>query len=157
VNLDGRTIAVDLTVGHPDYAPFRDSSFAIRTGENRVTLRRGSTVAVSGRISTLGVVVNDVRVSVDCDVRLPDDAWRRQSDGRLGAGCAILPWGIWRHATDVSGRARFENVPKDESVFVGADHGSYRMRVVDRRHPVRVAVRAGETTAVTIVLEPKDS
>ena len=83
VNRDGRTESVDLTVTHPDFPSYRDSSFRIGPGEHLIILKHGTMVVVSGRISPQGVLVRDFKVEVDRQARLPKDAWSRERDGRL--------------------------------------------------------------------------
>lgn len=79
---DYRSVAVDLRVRHPDFAPFRDSVFQIGPGEHVVKLRRGATVVVSAWIASHSGIVSDVEILVERDAGLQADAWRHERDGR---------------------------------------------------------------------------
>lgn len=83
VTIDGRTRCVDLSVEHPDFIPFRDSSFAVGPGEHPVVLRRGSTVVVSAWIDSPSQRVGELEIHLDDEADLPPSAWKRQPDGRL--------------------------------------------------------------------------
>ena len=63
VDIDGRTIEVDLEVTHPEFAPFRDSSFAIGAGQHPVVLQRGATVVVSGWTGSPRQALTDLRLN----------------------------------------------------------------------------------------------
>jgi hypothetical protein len=114
VTIDGRTLSVDLRVAHPDFVPFRDSSFGSGPGERVVVLQRGSTVVVSGWIGSPATLVTELEIELDRDARLPADAWTRRPDGRLTT--ARIPPGAHlirvRHASEegpwFSEVARFE-------------------------------------------------
>ena len=83
VDIDGRTIEVDLEVKHPEFVAFRDSSFPIGPGQHPVRLQRGSTVVVSAWYGEPERVVTDVTIRADRDSQLPASAWTRERDGRL--------------------------------------------------------------------------
>ena len=77
------TLAVDLTVEHPEYSPFRDSNFLLRAGEQRIVLGTGSTLVVSGWIGRPGRRAAPIEVRVDHGSELGPEAWRRLPDGSL--------------------------------------------------------------------------
>ncbi|MEM9379383.1 MAG: carboxypeptidase-like regulatory domain-containing protein [Planctomycetota bacterium] len=81
VNQDGRVRAVDLVVEHPEFVPFRESSFPL--DQEVVTLERGATVVVTGWHGDPSNVVRDVRISADRGASLGRDAWSELPDGRL--------------------------------------------------------------------------
>src|SRR5882672_532201 len=83
VTLDGRVRGIDVTVVHPEFVPFRDSSFVLGPGEHLITLQRGATVVVSGWLASHPGLIADLKIEVDRDARLPSDAWTREPDGRL--------------------------------------------------------------------------
>ncbi|MEM6569712.1 MAG: carboxypeptidase-like regulatory domain-containing protein [Planctomycetota bacterium] len=81
VNQDGRVRAVDLVVEHPEFVPFRDSSFPLDS--EVVPLERGATVVVTGWHGDPSNVIQDVRISADRGASLGRDAWVQLPDGRL--------------------------------------------------------------------------
>lgn len=83
VDIDGRAIEVDLEVTHPEFVPFRDSSFPIGPGQHPVRLQRGSTVVVSGWYQEPERVLTQLTIRADRDAQLPSSAWTRERDGRL--------------------------------------------------------------------------
>jgi len=83
VDIDGRTNEVDLEVKHPEFVAFRDSSFAIGSGQHPVVLQRGATVVVSGWFGSPELVLTDIVVQADRDAQLSHKAWKREADGRL--------------------------------------------------------------------------
>ncbi len=107
VDLDGRTIAVDLNISHPDFVSFRDSSFRIREGEHRVVLRRGSSVVVTAWTgSPPRVLTEGIEIRVDSDALVRPDAWALDAQGRFSTD--RIPPGphlIWvEYAGDEGGR-----------------------------------------------------
>lgn len=90
VDQDGRTTDVDLFISHPEYAPFRESSFKIGPGEHEVVLHRGSTLVVSAWLGTAEKRVAPITVQLDRDSLLASDAWRVNADGSLET-TQILP------------------------------------------------------------------
>ena len=83
VDIDGRTIEVDLEVTHAEFVPFRDSSFAIGAGQHPVVLQRGATVIVSGWLGSREVVITALDIRMDRESQLPSSDWARERDGRL--------------------------------------------------------------------------
>ncbi len=83
VNVDGRTISVDLSVTHPEYVPFRDDSFALGPGEREIVLKRGAVVSVRAWHGAPSRVVTDIEIDLDLQAALGPDAWTRESDGRM--------------------------------------------------------------------------
>ncbi len=83
VDIDGRTIEVDLEVTHAEFVPFRDASFALGPGQHPVVLRRGATVIVSGWLGSRELVITALDIHADRDSQLPSSDWTRERDGRL--------------------------------------------------------------------------
>lgn len=83
VDLDGRTLQVDIVVTHPDFVLFHDGSFEVGPGESEIVLRRGATVVVSGWIGSPNRIVTDLKIYTDRESRLSSGAWQRERDGRL--------------------------------------------------------------------------
>jgi protocatechuate 3,4-dioxygenase beta subunit len=120
VDIDGRATHVDLEVTHPEFAPFRDSSFAIGPGQHPVVLRRGATVIVSGWVGSPDVLVTELAISADHRSRLAAGDWRRERDGRLSTTrLAPGPHLIWlEHESEEHGKlasavAAFELLEND--------------------------------------------
>jgi hypothetical protein len=83
VTIDGRTRALDVSVVHPDFVSFEDSSFEIGAGEHVIQLQRGATVVVSGWMASHPGLITDLKIELDRDARVPSDAWVRDAGGRL--------------------------------------------------------------------------
>lgn len=73
-----------------------------------------------------------------------------------GVGSTIFPWGRWAAETDASGRARIEDVPPNDSLWVHASHRSFRMSKADRDNAPRVPIVSGEAATLELVLEPEN-
>jgi hypothetical protein len=87
VDQDGRVRGIDLTVEHPEYVPFRDSSVDLKAeseqGPYVVTLARGSTVVVSGWLGTPENRLRGIDVRTDAESGLGSADWERRPDGSL--------------------------------------------------------------------------
>ncbi|MCY2960121.1 MAG: carboxypeptidase-like regulatory domain-containing protein [Planctomycetota bacterium] len=83
VDVDGKTISVDLNVTHAEFVPFRDSSFEVGPGERRVVLQRGAVVSVRAWLGSPNRIVEDIQIELEREASLGQDAWTRESDGRL--------------------------------------------------------------------------
>lgn len=83
VDVDGRTSAVDLWVTHAEFAPFRDGSFRLAPGEQRIVLERGAVVSVRAWHGSPNQVVDDIAITLEHETALEADAWTRESDGRM--------------------------------------------------------------------------
>lgn len=70
VDVDGRTVSVDLGVTHPEFVPFRDDSFAVGPGERRVVLARGAVVSVRAWHGTPSRVVTDIEIQLEREAAL---------------------------------------------------------------------------------------
>ncbi len=73
-----------------------------------------------------------------------------------GVGAIIFPWREWHAATDASGVARIDDLEPTDALWIGAQHATHRMNAADRARYPAVAIRAGETTRVTLTLEPDE-
>lgn len=74
----------------------------------------------------------------------------------IGVGSSIAPWRKWRVETDSEGRARIEDLPRNDRLWAYAQHPDYQMLEANRQRPVEVEVRSGETSSAEVILEPKD-
>jgi hypothetical protein len=71
----------------------------------------------------------------------------------IGIGSTIFPWREWTATTDASGAARIDDLPPDDSLSVGAFHGSFQMSRADRDRSPSVEILSGRTATLEIVLE----
>ncbi|MEM9799078.1 MAG: hypothetical protein AAGA20_02065 [Planctomycetota bacterium] len=81
VDQDGLVSGVDLNVEHPDFVPFRNSSFQLDT--KVVELQRGATVVVTGWHGDPSNTITDIQIQLDQRASLGMSAWKPQPDGRL--------------------------------------------------------------------------
>ena len=72
--------------------------------------------------------------------------------GFIGGINTLAPWRSWRAETDLEGRARIEDIPRNPRVMVSAGHPDYEMRW--RRNAVEA--RSGETTTAEVIMKPRD-
>lgn len=103
---ESRTLRIDLSVEHPDFRPFRDSTFPLAREERSVVLRRGTVVLLAARLGPDGDPAHELEIRVDEQAQLTPQSWFRQQDGRwlterLDAG----PHLVWvEHYSAVHGR-----------------------------------------------------
>lgn len=74
----------------------------------------------------------------------------------IGVGSSIFPWREWNAETDEAGIAVIADLPPEPSLWVHAGSKTHRMRKEDRENTPAIEVRSGETTRITLKLEPKD-
>ena len=74
----------------------------------------------------------------------------------VGVGASIFPWREWSATTDETGIARIEDLPPNPSLWVHASSATHRMRKEDRERSPSIEVRPGQTSRVTLRLEPGD-
>ncbi len=82
-DIDGRTTAIDIEVTHPEFVPYRESSFRVEPGEHRIVLARGAVVSVLAWFESANRRVDDVTIDLEREAMLGRSAWTRESDGRM--------------------------------------------------------------------------
>lgn len=82
VDIDGKAVGVDLTVTHPGFIPFNDSSFRLAPGVNEVVLAQGPTLWLGAWHGAARRVVPEIEIEVEWEAHLGPDAWQREPDGR---------------------------------------------------------------------------
>ena len=81
VDIDGKTVQVDLAVTHPDFVPFSDYAFALAPGESTIVLQQGSMVRVCAWFGSRDQVVTHVAIELEWEARLGEEAWHVEPDG----------------------------------------------------------------------------
>lgn len=88
-----------------------------------------------------GTPLSDAVVYASPNVRVPRD------------GSTLVPWREWERRTDANGVARFDDVPTDGELWLGASARGFRMNAADRQRSPSVVVTSEGIAKRTIALE----
>lgn len=88
-----------------------------------------------------GTPLADANVDVSPNVQIP------------GVGSILVPWRTWNARSDALGIARFDDLPPDPSLWIGAGGPGLQMREADRKDTPSIAIVPGEVARITIELE----
>jgi len=94
VDIDGKTVRVDLVVTHPDFIPFSETSYLLAPGEQTIQLGQGAMVWLSAWHGSPDRVVPELKISVEWSARLGQDGWTRERDGRWST-LRLAPGAHW--------------------------------------------------------------
>ncbi|HEX5052656.1 MAG TPA: hypothetical protein VFZ65_12845 [Planctomycetota bacterium] len=106
-------------------------------------------VVAMERTGILEVCVTDEQGGALPGVRIetwPNVQWR-------GVGSTVFPWGTWHADSDAKGVARVADLPPDDSLFLGVQSETYRLRKAERDETPTAVIESGNTTRRALVLE----
>jgi len=119
VDIDGKTVRVDLVVSHPDFIPFNETSFVLAPSEQTIVLKQGAMVWLTAWHGSPDRVVPEVRIAVEWQAQLDQEGWTRERGGRWST-LRLAPGPHWVTVTHES--AELGKLASDFTSFEVGEH-----------------------------------